>query len=877
VKVLRIRIENYRGSAAREVRFGPGVTVIEGANEAGKSSLAEALDLIFEYYDNSTDTSVRNIFPVHRDAYPEIEVEIETGPYAFHYRKCFGLKTKAAASELRILRPSPENLTGRDAHERARKMLEETLDIDLWRAIRIEQGRGIDQATLADSHALARALDAASGGSSSNESDPALFERIEAEVHRYYTAKEGKPKGELVEAEQQVEALRARVAALEAEQKAIEQHVAESARLAGLQRRLDEELPKRLAEFEQRTAQAQVVEALRQELAATAAERERAQRELEAAVRARAERAGLVRSVGEQAASVESLEEQRRLGAEQADELARQIAAAKQQRDEARAQAEAAERHERSARADAEHRRRELDAAQLGERLARVRELQAKAREASDVLATNRVTREALRAIQEADFAVREARRRLEDGGPRLALRALSSLQIALDGEPMTLASGDEREFPVSRETTLRLPGTLEIRLRPGTSTEELEGARERAARELAALLERYDVASLEVATSANVAREEAFRVEAETAQRLAENLRDLRVEELEDKAHRARADVAAYLDRRAAAGPLPATLDDANAALTRAEAASRTAKQEAERAAAAYEPLVTLHEQKRDERSRLEGQLDRARHDLTALADRLAAGRAEHPDDTLGKRHDEAAERAQTIEASWAALERRLAAEQPEEVEALRRSAQAALERVRGERHQLETESARVGALLEATRESGLFEALEAARSQREHAERTREALVRRAEAARRLYQTLARHRGAARRAYVEPLRQRIETLGRVVFGPSFAIQLGQDLAIETRTLDDKTLPFDQLTTGTREQLGLLSRLAAAMIVAPHEGVPLIVDDALGHSDPERIERMNAAIGLAECQVILLTCWPERFRGVAGAHVERL
>ncbi len=876
MRVLRIRIENYRGSDAHEVRFGPGVTVIEGPNEAGKSSLAEALDLIFEYYDNSTDTSVRNVFPVHRDAYPEIEVEIETGPYAFHYRKCFGLKTRAAATELRIVRPQPENLTGREAHERARKLLEETLDIDLWRAIRIEQGRGIDQAALADSRALARALDAASGGSS-NEGDPALFERAQAEFQRYYTAKEAKPKGELVEVDKRVESSRVRVADLEVQQREIEQHVAESARLAGLRRRLDEELPKRVAELELRSAQAQVVETLRKELAATEAARERARRDADAAARAHAERTQLARSVAEQETRVAALDAERRSSDEQTDALARQMAAAKQQRDEARTRADAAERRERLARRDAAHRRRELDAAQLGERLTRVREQQAKARDAADVLATNRVTREALRAIQDADYALREAHRRLEEGGPRLALRALSALHIAVDEEQMTLADGDEREFAVSRERTLRLPGAIELRVRPGTSTDELEAARERAAGELAALLERHGVASLEAATTANDAREDAVRIEAEAAQRLAENLRDLRVEDLETKAHRARTDVEAYLAQRPAEPPLPRTLDDANAELASAEAAHQAARQDAERAAAAYEPLVSHHEQKRNQRSRLDGQREQAQHDLTALAGRLAAGRAEQPDEVLAKLRDEAAAHAETVEASWTSLQSRLAAEQPDEVEAWRRSAQAALERVRDERHQLDTESARVGALLETTRETGLFEALEAARSQLDHAERAREALVRRAEAARRLFQTLARHREAARRAYVAPLRDRIERLGRVVFGPSFAIQLGENLAIETRTLGDTTLAFDQLTTGTREQLGLLSRLAAAMIVAPHEGVPLIVDDALGHSDPERIERMNAAIGLAECQVIILTCWPERFRGVAGAHVERL
>jgi hypothetical protein len=276
-------------------------------------------------------------------------------------------------------------------------------------------------------------------------------------------------------------------------------------------------------------------------------------------------------------------------------------------------------------------------------------------------------------------------------------------------------------------------------------------------------------------------------------------------------------------------------------------------------------------------ELSRIETQLDGARLHLAALAERLAAGRAEHPDQEMAKLRDETAARAQTALATRVALQTRLDAAQPDEIEALRSSAQAALRSAEMESHELDTAAARVGALLDASREAGLFEALETARARLLHAEQAREALLRRAEAARRLHQTLVRHRDEARRAYVEPLRQQIEGLGRVVFGASFAIQLGQDLAIEARTLDGMTLAFDQLTTGTREQLGLLARLAAAMIVAPHEGVPLIVDDALGHSDPARIERMNAAIGLANCQVIILTCWPERFRGVAGACVQRL
>lgn len=49
-----------------------------------------------------------------------------------------------------------------------------------------------------------------------------------------------------------------------------------------------------------------------------------------------------------------------------------------------------------------------------------------------------------------------------------------------------------------------------------------------------------------------------------------------------------------------------------------------------------------------------------------------------------------------------------------------------------------------------------------------------------------------------------------------------------------------------------------------------------MIIDDALGYSDPARLERLGAAFGVAgkDCQVIVLTCEPGRYRGIGGAKV---
>jgi hypothetical protein len=55
---------------------------------------------------------------------------------------------------------------------------------------------------------------------------------------------------------------------------------------------------------------------------------------------------------------------------------------------------------------------------------------------------------------------------------------------------------------------------------------------------------------------------------------------------------------------------------------------------------------------------------------------------------------------------------------------------------------------------------------------------------------------------------------------------------------------------------------VGILTRLAAARIIASLGFVPLTIDEALGFSDPERLQTMAAAIAVAvkDAEVILLT-----------------
>jgi uncharacterized protein YhaN len=132
-----------------------------------------------------------------------------------------------------------------------------------------------------------------------------------------------------------------------------------------------------------------------------------------------------------------------------------------------------------------------------------------------------------------------------------------------------------------------------------------------------------------------------------------------------------------------------------------------------------------------------------------------------------------------------------------------------------------------------------------------------------------------VVRHRDATRARYAEPFRGEVERLGRIVFGDTFEVEVDSSLRICTRTLAGRTVPYDSLSGGAKEQLGIVARLAGAALVAKEDGVPVVIDDALGFTDPDRLIRMGVVFDMVggDGQVIVLTCSPQRYAGVGAAH----
>ena len=114
MRIRRIKLENYRGVAAVRCSFViDGVTIVEGPNEIGKTSLVEAIDLILKYPDSSDKAAVRAVRPVHIDASPSVELELTTGDTTL-CTKSFGVRApRVRRRHLQVLAPTAQELTGR--------------------------------------------------------------------------------------------------------------------------------------------------------------------------------------------------------------------------------------------------------------------------------------------------------------------------------------------------------------------------------------------------------------------------------------------------------------------------------------------------------------------------------------------------------------------------------------------------------------------------------------------------------------------------------------------------------------------------------------------------------------------------------------------
>lgn len=879
-----------------------GVLVVHGPNEAGKSTLLRAVRLLLDDTPTSSRRrDVKALKDVSVDEPTTISAELVVGETELQLTKAFN--KGSGRCELRVTAPRAESLTGREASDRFAEIMRGEVDTDLLDALTVEQGASLDQLAAAGLGPLERALNGdtaegseENGGVGSADADgggaAALVDRIATERSRYFTPG-GKPSKEYK-------------AAMDEHTAALEEHTA-AGKAYDQAQTLIIELERLRAEKE--TIAQQEPDA--REKARTAAVdvesgRER-QRRLDEC------RAGLT---GAQQ-RLELAEQRLQVRRDRVTELTEAVDREDKATAEAAAASDAAEgaqqqevelrrvltRERRQARTttafirylDAVHHR-----GTVAETLRTLRSKQTEARSIAEKITVTRelidqnpVTAEVVETVRRADAELTRAESVRDASATLIELTGARGGRYSVDGDEYELGEAPQ-QLRVTSRRTLQL-GDFSLTITPAQGGGGSEDGSDLSG--LSDLTDEVDSATARLQSAladAGVDTVEAMTRKAETRRRLQTELAELRIkvsqatgglglEELDRNIeehglqHR-RAEQAV-----SAARDVLDTEDPDNAVeLPDAETAD---KEELLQLAEACEGRVDRLREELDTlartgaaavlNSRLEEQKRAAARvsDLTAVLEDL---RADVSDDDLRTEVDQA---HRGVEDATEELEGLTAELDPsvsdlDTLEGLLAGAESRVRTLRDRADRVSHEISRAnGALGE---HSGVAERLEAAAARLQRAQRTEERVGRQAQAADTLHRAVQAARDDARCRYEAPYRASVESLARTLYGRAVSIEFDEDLSISRRVLDATALDAAQLSGGAREQLAILSRLAVADIIGRGEGVPVVIDDALGFSDTARIHRMNVVLSqLARTnQIIILTCDPARFDSVPGATV---
>lgn len=863
----------------------PGVNLIHGPNESGKSTLVRALRAVF--FERYGTSGVADLSPWgDSGAAPEIEVDFLWQGQRWQLAKRF-LKQKRC--DLTI---DHDTLDGEAAEARLAALLGFEYANKGASAARhwgvpgllwIEQGTTHqlrEPAEHAGPH-LHAALghDLAALASSAGD---AILEAVRTERGLLLT-QAGKPRGELAKAdeewqrsEQQLHHLEATLAQFQAdvdrltelhERQAVERHDPPWQRLRQQQQQaacqLDEvgQWQAQLRADQQRRdstyQQLQWLQHQQAELAHQQAERTRR----EAAVDSRRTTAQLALQAYQQ-------------------RQAEQVAAAAQHRHARDQLSRLRQAHEQQRDRDTLVQwQQQADA--LQQRLAEARELQAAATATQAELATLTLDADALHALR--TLARRREHLTLQQGlsATRLRYRLEPGTAVQLDDTALTGAG--ERQLLRPAHLTLPGGGTLEI-MPGGTDLSELARQAETLATEWQAACRQWQIDDL---AHAEALVERRRQLEATRQRQLAvlkplapDGVSALEAEalalqhRLQPLAARCQAHAANSL---AAAGTTPAAdglaaqVRDAEFAETVAERQLREADQALHTAATHLAGAQASHQQ-----AEAEWQAVLAR----PVADSAANQRLHH--------EAEAVQQAlHALDQRLADLQARIAAARPEvlrqDVERLGRSA----EQLEQQFQQRELQRVELQSRLQALSAQGLHEQRAECERDRDRWRERHAQLHRRAQALELLLATLQRHRQALTQRLQAPLQRHLQHY----------LSLWLPDAEVTLSLNDQLIPegfsrrrhavleqggLDALSLGAREQLGLISRLAYADLLREAGHPTLIVlDDALTHADHKRLEALKRILFDAgqRHQILLFTCHPQHWQdlGVLGRDLTQL
>lgn len=855
-------IRRFAGQTARIDNIGDGITVLCEPNEFGKSTFFDALHALFFERHRGTRATVKALQP-HAGGAPEVALDFDLPQGRFRLEKRWLSRPTARIRENgRIIAQDDE--------------AEAWIDAIIGRGLAGPSGllwvrQGLlgmepEGSTASDKSERERALGARRDlvSSVAGEIDmmtggrrlDAVMGRVEDALGRLATTTgRAKAGGEWARAEAEADALRAQQADL----------AAKASHLSGeLSRRA--EVQRQLRDLDDPEQDRQRKNAL------AAAKKAHAEAEVHGEAVREAQRDLALATVTEEntRATIERLEtlSERLRQAEQALAAARDEAAGHETRADALA---TADREAAAALALAQDGTRmvrdRLAAAQqarlaqaargrleqLARTLAQAEELRAKLEADRAQRALLAVTPKLLAAAEQARdahdcVAAEQAARSVT-----LHLRYTGAAHLQEAGKPLP-----EGAHAVDGPRSFEMPGIGTLQVDPGIRAERDEGALERAA---ATLQERLASCGAQTLTEARAKLSEAHCLDEALrgTEALLAHLAPDGLEALRRDHSQASAEAGAVTE----AGEDPATIEAELAAALQTESGRRDAAQDAHAA------FVAASETRAGRRATL---ASAGRAFETALAE--AGDPAEFAGRLQVLRQEQAHQQASLAQAQARCLQLEQNAPDLEMTAAALSRTEAVLTQAQVARERLREEMATLNGSIGTLAEQGLEEHLDEVRGRLAEAEARAGRYAAEVQALSRLRRALDEARRSARDAYLQPVVRELQPLLSVIH-PGATLEIDDDTLLPAAlTRDGQAETLDILSGGTREQVAILTRLAFARLFArTGTTVPVILDDALVHSDDDRIEAMFTAIHRVaqDQQILVLTCRQRAFAALGG------
>ena len=852
-------VRRFAGKRARLSGIGDGITVLSEPNEFGKSTFFDAIHAVFFEKHGSKNAAIKALQP-HAGGAPEVAVEVDLPEGRFRITKRWMSKAQAQVHDAtgRLIRQADEaeawidglmggGLSGPSGLLWVRQGL-------MGLESEEKKDRERDLSTRRDLlSSVAGEIDMMTGGRRMD----AVLDRVAGALAGLATTT-GRPKagGEWARALEEAAALAAEEAVLRPR----------AARLSGdLARRTEvNRTLNRLTDAADAAARAQALtdaQAAHQAALAHQAQVTQAETALRLA-RLDADHAGQEIAAAETLAARVAAAQTALARAEEAATAARARADDLGQRD--RAATEAAEvlalqtrdlrtRLQAATRAETAQAAK-AQAEDLQRRLDRATGLQTSLDQTRAQRARITVTARMIEAAEKAQSALYLARARAE--------AQAVTIEVRPDGAPAMLngAALPGGPVPILTATDLTLPGFGSLRIDP-VAARSGDGIAQ-AEQALARLLAEVGVDSL---TAARSQWADAQWLEAEAKQAAA-----LLAEVAPDGVDALRSALARAM---AAAADAPDTAEDV-AALTAALAEAENAEQAARAAAKAAHDLAVEAGNTRAgaeaNRATAARQLADAQAEAgeeAALAARIAELKARKP------------ALADAVTTADRALETlRAAAPDLATAEARLTRAKGAVDQARLAEQKAREDLASLNATILALAEEGTEERLATIAGDRAEAEARAARYEAEVRALTRLKHALDEARTKARDAYFGPVLSELQPL-LAILHPGAQLTIDDaSLLPATLTRNGQAEALEILSGGTREQVAILTRLAFARLFATAgRPVPVILDDALVHSDDDRIEAMFDALHRTarDQQILVLTCRQRAFAALGGERAE--